>query len=140
MQCWKGSLAVAVLSWVRINTSRCSDNLVWFCICKVFRVAGFFFLIFFPRNCVCGGKLKCLMLLEAQYPPECFEITVLWDALVVFGFVSVLCSWRLWLHVQEGARLLISKCVLGIFCEYEQHRAAPKVGNKTEAALSAAGN
>lgn len=52
------------------------------------------------------------MLLEAQYPPECFEIIVLWDALVVFGFVSVLCSWRLWLHVQEGARLLISNVFL----------------------------
>lgn len=55
------------------------------------------------------------MILKVQQQPEYFEITVLWVALVVFGFVSVLCSWRLWLDVQEGAWLLISKCVLGIF-------------------------
>lgn len=80
------------------------------------------------------------MLLEAQYQPEHFEIIVLWDALVVVGFVSVLCSWRLWLHLQEGTWLLISKCVLGIFREYEQYHAVLRVGNKTETALSAAGN
>lgn len=48
------------------------------------------------------------MILEAQCQPEYLEITVLWDALVVFGFVTVLWSWRPWLDVQEGAWLLIS--------------------------------